>query len=142
MARLNLVYLLCLFLATVTLAACQTGGGYGSYRSWGGAPAEQPPKPLAGQNVPAADMAIQREEIVPAEAVKPYLPPVKVAILLPLSGQHASLGQAMLNAAQIALFDVAYGGFELLPQDTKGTPEGARYAAQQAAPHVAVGHRA
>ncbi|MBX2834834.1 MAG: penicillin-binding protein activator [Micavibrio sp.] len=60
------------------------------------------------------------------------LPPAKVAILLPLSGTNQSLGQAMLNAAQIALFDVGYSEFELIPRDTKGTEIGARMAAQAA----------
>lgn len=57
------------------------------------------------------------------------LPPVKVAILLPLSGQHAEMGQSMLQAAQLALFDMGYDNFELLPRDTKGTPQGATEAA-------------
>lgn len=56
---------------------------------------------------------------------------VKVAVLLPLSGAHAELGQGMLDAAQLSLFNVAGGNFELVPQDTKGTPEGARAAAQK-----------
>lgn len=63
------------------------------------------------------------------------LPPaqkVKVAILLPLSGQHKSIGQEMLNAAQMALFDVGDLGFELLPKDTKGTEDGSLRAASQA----------
>tara|TARA_R110002072_G_scaffold5353_1_gene34816 strand:- start:166 stop:1464 length:1299 start_codon:yes stop_codon:yes gene_type:complete len=60
------------------------------------------------------------------------LPPVKVAILLPLSGQHAKLGQAMLNAAQMALFDIGFDRFELMPKDTLGTPQGAQAAAKSA----------
>ena len=60
------------------------------------------------------------------------LPPVKVALLLPLSGQHKRLGQSMLKAAQMALFDVGYDSFELLPKDTKATPDGAQSAAQSA----------
>ncbi len=54
---------------------------------------------------------------------------VRVALLLPLSGPNAAVGKAMLNAAQLAIFDFAADGFELLPQDTKGTPEGAVEAA-------------
>ena len=50
---------------------------------------------------------------------------VRVALLLPLSGPHGRLGQAMLNAAQLALFDFADSRFELLPHDTHGTAEGA-----------------
>jgi branched-chain amino acid transport system substrate-binding protein len=61
-----------------------------------------------------------------------YVPPVKVAILLPLSGESSALGQSMLQAAQLALFDLGASTFELLPRDTKGTEEGARVAAEQA----------
>ncbi len=60
------------------------------------------------------------------------LPPVKVGILLPLSGNQAQLGQAMLQAAQMALFDVGHNSFELLPRDTQGTSQGGRDAAQSA----------
>lgn len=57
-------------------------------------------------------------------------PPIKIGILLPLSGQHQKLGQSLLNAAQMALFDLGKGHFELLPRDTKGTPDGAAKAAR------------
>jgi branched-chain amino acid transport system substrate-binding protein len=57
--------------------------------------------------------------------------PVKVALLVPLSGRHASLGQGLLNAAQMALFDIGYNQFELVPRDTGGTAQGAASAAQQ-----------
>lgn len=59
-------------------------------------------------------------------------PSVKVALLVPLSGKNADLGQAMLQSAQLALFDMEYDRIELVPQDTKGTPDGARVAAQLA----------
>lgn len=57
---------------------------------------------------------------------------VKVGLLLPLSGRHARLGHAMLNAAQLALFDIADDRFSLVVRDTKGTPEGALEAARSA----------
>jgi len=57
---------------------------------------------------------------------------VKVSILLPLSGRKSKLGKSMLNAAQMALFDVGSANFELAPIDTKGTKEGALVAAQKA----------
>ena len=53
----------------------------------------------------------------------------RVALLLPLSGPHSNLGQAFLNAAQLALFHFADKEFELIPQDTMGTPLGAADAA-------------
>lgn len=58
--------------------------------------------------------------------------PVRAAILVPLSGRLSRLGQAMLNASQLALFDMAGEGFELRPYDTRGTPEGAEQAAREA----------
>ncbi|HWG79555.1 MAG TPA: penicillin-binding protein activator [Stellaceae bacterium] len=57
---------------------------------------------------------------------------VRVALLLPLSGPNAVLGNAMLDAAQMALFDVADEKLELLPHDTQGTAEAATAAAQAA----------
>ncbi len=55
-----------------------------------------------------------------------------VALLLPLSGPRADIGQALLNAAQLALFDVAGEAFTLMPLDTRGTAAGARLAAEEA----------
>lgn len=57
---------------------------------------------------------------------------VRVAILLPLSGQHAAMGQSMLQAAQLSIFDMGYDNFELIPQDTGGTAAGASTAAATA----------
>lgn len=57
---------------------------------------------------------------------------VRAALLLPLSGPQAATGQALSNAAQLALFEIADAKFSLIPLDTKGTAEGAAAAAQQA----------
>jgi len=57
-------------------------------------------------------------------------PTVRVGLLLPLTGGNAPLGQAMLNAAQLALFDQGDRRVEMLPRDTRGTPAGAAQAAQ------------
>lgn len=77
------------------------------------------------------------EKEPPAVSEQPAVPtdklaPVKVALLVPLTGKHAQLGNALLNAAQLALFDSGYTNFELLPGDTKGTAEGAGTAAYNA----------
>lgn len=58
--------------------------------------------------------------------------PVKVALLLPMSGNAAAVGKDLLNAALMAVFDVGPSDMILLPSDTGGTPEGARAAAQRA----------
>jgi ABC-type branched-subunit amino acid transport system substrate-binding protein len=57
---------------------------------------------------------------------------VRAALLLPLTGQFAVFGQTLSNAAQLALFEVADGRFNLIPLDTKGTAEGAAAAARMA----------
>lgn len=56
----------------------------------------------------------------------------KVALLLPLSGRDAALGQQLQEAAELALFDAADDRFMLLPIDTQGTPAGAKEAAERA----------
>lgn len=55
--------------------------------------------------------------------------PVTIAIMLPLSGNNAPLGEAMLNAATMALIDAYDERLTLLPFDTKGTYAGAAAAA-------------
>ena len=57
---------------------------------------------------------------------------ITVALLLPLSGPSGSLGQAMLNAAQMALFDLGDDRLVLLTRDTQGSAAGATSAAQSA----------
>ncbi len=56
----------------------------------------------------------------------------RVALLAPLSGKSAALGQAMVNAAQLAVFETGGAGFELMPRDTGGTSEGAVVALRDA----------
>ena len=58
------------------------------------------------------------------------LQPMKVGLLLPLSGSRADVGQALLNAAQLALFDLGGERFTLVIRDTQGTPDGAAAAAE------------
>jgi ABC-type branched-chain amino acid transport systems, periplasmic component len=85
---------------------------------------------------------IQQEPVPPPEpaakpVVRPELPPpgpgdVRVALLVPLSGRYADIGTGMLNAAQMAVFDVADDRLQLVPYDTGGGPEGAKAAAKKA----------
>ncbi len=67
-----------------------------------------------------------------AAAPAANLPKINVAILLPLTGKNGDLGQSMLKAAQMALFDIGAGNFNLVPKDTHSTPAGAGVAAQEA----------
>jgi len=56
----------------------------------------------------------------------------RIGLLLPLSGNTKELGQAMLEAAQLALFDLGRQDIVLLPQDTGDSPDVAVAAAQKA----------
>ena len=58
---------------------------------------------------------------------------VKVAMLLPLTGKDAKVGEDLRNAGMMAQFDIANNNFILQFYDTKGTPEGAKEAFKQAA---------
>lgn len=65
-------------------------------------------------------------------ALGPETPPPKVGLLLPLSGSAGDLGQDLLDAAQLALFEVRESNLELLPRDTGDTPAQAVAAARSA----------
>lgn len=95
--------------ALALLGACSFGGS-------------APPEPVAAP------------EPVPAKTAAAPVPagPTKVALLVPLTGNGAPIGTAMLNAAQLALFDIAGENFELVPIDTQGTSSGAAAAMRQA----------
>lgn len=70
----------------------------------------------------------------PPSAVQP-LPPgakVPVALLLPLTGPAAGLGQGMLDAALQAVYDVGADQIKLMPHDTGGAPQKAADAARAA----------
>ncbi|MEQ8194029.1 MAG: penicillin-binding protein activator, partial [Rhodospirillales bacterium] len=85
-------------------------------------------RPVPPQTAPQG----AQPEVVPAMPPPPPMKTssVRVALLLPLSGPNAQIGEAMLNAAQLALFSFSDKSFELLVHDTKGTPEGAADAAR------------
>ncbi|TAN70470.1 MAG: penicillin-binding protein activator, partial [Magnetospirillum sp.] len=90
--------------------------------------------PAAGDAMAAPPPNVAQPVPPPPAAVKPVIQKseVRAALLLPLSGAQAVTGQAMSNAAQLALFEIADAKFSLIPLDTKGTAEGAVVATQQA----------
>jgi ABC-type branched-subunit amino acid transport system substrate-binding protein len=59
---------------------------------------------------------------------------VKIALLLPLtgSGSTQNVAKAIKQAAELALFDFDNPNISLVPKDTRGTPDGARMAAEDA----------
>ncbi len=99
-------------------------------------PAESAPTPLEPGAGPVPGAPIDSQVLSSPQGGAAALTGIEgktaVALLLPLSGPNAPLGRAMLEAAQMALFDIADDRFALLPRDTQGTPAGAARAANQA----------
>lgn len=122
-------------------------GGQSAWRTPSGAqidPQQMPDfssrQPLSGDQTPLSTTQMGRDQSTPyytpeseqatAQASEPaQQQPVKVALLVPLTGPQGALGQAMLNAAQLALFDVGASNVTLIPRDTT---KGARTAAEEA----------
>jgi len=96
-----------------------------------------PPAP-----VPAPEPAVEPLSPPALEPLPPPEPPVltpptvngpiRVGLLLPLSGPEEALGRSMLDAATMALFEVGSDRIVLIPRDTRGTAEIARAAAEAA----------
>lgn len=143
-----------LFAFSLMLSGCGAGGGgYGSYMPWGSAStgvvtSDPDSIPDIGWQSPSdrRELAQQNRQMMQQQQEpgrpglvyggvigQPRAQKVKVALLLPLTGKSGSLGQSMLKAAQMALFDVGSANFELVPKDTRSTPGGAQQAAQEAA---------
>ena len=59
-------------------------------------------------------------------------PRTRIALLLPLSGPQAALGEALQQGAELALFDQNNPRIEFIPLDTAGTSMGAADAARRA----------
>jgi branched-chain amino acid transport system substrate-binding protein len=123
-------FVLCLF--ALLLAGCVSSN---TAQSPWGTPSQQASQTPSILDMPATPMPDTAQTQAPQTPAVSYasLPPVKVAILLPLSGPNASIGQAMLQSAQLALFDMGYENFELMPRDTQGNAQGGLQAATAAA---------
>jgi ABC-type branched-subunit amino acid transport system substrate-binding protein len=57
---------------------------------------------------------------------------IKVALLVPLSGDQAALGESLLQASQLALFEAPDSNVEIIVRDTGDSAVGAAQAAQAA----------
>ncbi len=116
--------------AVLLLAACQT------------TTVSAPPP---GQQAAPSVVTVNPTPPAPAEPVvapapaPPILPagPVTIALLLPLTGERATLGRDLLDAATLALFDLGRDDLVVVPRDTGGDP-----ARAQAAAAVALGEGA
>lgn len=106
-----------------TLSACET-------LSFGSKPA-----PTASQGQGSRPVAVTPAQPGEAPVAQSNSNLVKVALLLPFSHPDKNarvVAQSLLNAAQMAMFDMGSRTMTLLPRDTGGTPEGAAAAANDA----------
>jgi len=129
-------------------AACTTADREGDGADTGSQPEPQRPAidatetPLIGEAVSDPNGEPPQLDVEPQRAAPPEVdlkaPDAdaadrqRVALLLPLSGDNAGLGRAMLRAAQLALFDLADERFEIVVRDTESTAEGGETAAREA----------
>lgn len=104
----------------------------------GCAPSAPPPKPTQPAPAPTVTAPAMPAPLPPPEAQKPG---TQVGLLLPLSGQQAGLGRAMLQAAEMGLFEVASEDFELIVRDSAaaGGPDGAVVSALAEKPDIILG---
>ncbi len=88
------------------------------------------PTPIKEEKLPTEEETMKTPSVSPSFSVfKSTQPSFRVAFLVPFSGAHASIGQALWEGAQIAYFgDKNENAIDLLPKDTKGTPQGAEEA--------------
>lgn len=125
-------FLILLSLFTLFLGACSSSTpDYNWERNKPSQPTRQPQKLATPGQAPQIEKGLGPYASGQAANDKDgtVYPTVKIGLLLPLSGENAPLGKSMLQAAQLALFDLGADTFELLPRDTGGTPEGAMTAA-------------
>ena len=47
---------------------------------------------------------------------------IKIGVLVPLSGENASLGKQILNSIRMALIDINNNNIEVYPKDTRSDP--------------------
>jgi ABC-type branched-subunit amino acid transport system substrate-binding protein len=81
------------------------------------------------------------QTVAPAQPVGPPGAPsgqilgsgkVRIALIVPLTGAGATFGNAMRNAAELALLDFPQPDVQILIKDDRGTPEGAQAAGREA----------
>ncbi len=121
------ILILCTLLFVLSACDATTGRAPWETGSKEQTTATQPPQAAGTQatSLESVPPGLDQQISAPKEVTK-------VAILLPLTGKHSAMGQAMLQAAQLALFDLNESDFELMPRDTGGTAQGAAQAATSA----------
>lgn len=112
------------FLLALSLGAC-VGGPEGGARVERGVPPALADAAPADAPPPDAPVSAPGGARIGAGSVK-------VALIVPLTGQGSAIGAAMRNAAELAVEDFQKPDLQILVKDDRGAPDGAREAAQAA----------
>ncbi len=105
------------------LAACGPEGGDGDTLVRDAPPA--PGDEDIIQRAPPTSLLITDDEEETFEVDnRPARLKINIGVMLPLSGDTAEVGQALMNAATLALFDAKDKRLQMIPVDTRGTPDG------------------
>jgi ABC-type branched-subunit amino acid transport system substrate-binding protein len=104
--------------ALLSLAACARG---------------PKPGPTPGPAAPSAAprIIIDKELLTLPSMAAEGREPTRIGFLVPLTGPDAATGKALLDAAQLAIFESGRRDLLLLPEDTGASPEAAAEAAQK-----------
>ncbi|UVF20524.1 penicillin-binding protein activator [Microvirga terrae] len=121
--------------AALVLSGCVSSGSRAPARKPSRPAATAPSEPLYAADTPSPDGHMPGAppvRAIPGTTIGSG--PVKVALILPMSGagQGAVAAQSLRNAAELALSEFQGSDLTLLVKDDSGTPEGAQAAAQQA----------
>lgn len=118
---------------TVTLPPGSTSSQPGTPGQSGDAPEGAPGSVTALTHQGPASLALGDSGLLqpPPDALR-AVDGIPVAVLVPLSGRLSGPGNALLQGAQMALFDVRNTEVRLVPIDTAGNPLGAEQAAREA----------
>lgn len=111
---MNFTIKITLFLLSLTLSACASNAA----------------RPVVNEALNALPETSMPSELTASGNLPANLTeePVRVAIMLPLTGDKEEIGKALLGAASMALFDAYDPRITLLPFDTKASAEGAASA--------------
>lgn len=89
-------------------------------------PNGQDQRPAVTAQIPSRPAPQPVPDAIPQETL------LRAALLVPLTGPHAQLGQQLRDAATLAVFDANNRHFSLQTYDTGNSPEGAAAAARKA----------
>ena len=93
------------------------------------APPAPPPPPVEAEPAVEPAIAALPPEVTTPGAIQGRADAARIGLLVPLSGGLQAEGRALLDAAQMALFDAGDERFTLMPADTGGNADVAATAA-------------